>query len=535
MFDTLSLILLAAAIGGTLFGFDQRRRWRQPHLQLQASNKEQEDELGRLNERIARGLDGMGAALWEWNLPDDTLYLSDHFLDIVGYDRDDFGQGTTQFFDGIHADERTDLQRQFRAYLSHDTAQCSAEIRFRCKDGHYVWMHLNAVGSWDASGEPLSLVGSFSDITSKMQAEEERDRLFNLSTDMLSVGGFDQYLNQINPAWVRVLGWSRDELMGHPFLHFIHPADQEFTAEAWDLLKEGTPMQGLENRFRCRDGSFRWLSWGSTPYADRKLVFSVVRDITSEKKAEHQLLDYQDRLRSLSNQMSLVEDRQRRELASAIHDGLAQQLFGIRAQMVLLKYPDKVPNLQEVVVQIIQILDDTMNDARSLSFELFPPVLYEVGLEAAFAWLAHNYGERTGLACTSVCEGESLELPEDLRTMAYQCVRELLANVNKHAQATSIEITLNYVDSFLTILVEDDGEGFDVAKQERPSGLAKSTHGFGLFSIRERLRSVNGRMLVDSKPGQGTRIFLSFPLSGANFETPVGGGDPDQDNTNFDG
>ncbi len=520
MLSPLTIVLFLAALGGLVFGLYQRQRSQRIQQELQAEISTQSRALGDLNDRIRRGLDGMGAALWEWDLTDDTIYTSDLFLEITQYAKDEFGREAAHFFECFHPDERSEIQREFREYLNHKTAQCSAEVRFRCSDGHYVWMHLRAVGAWDEYGEATSLVGSFSDITSKMEAEEERDRLFNLSTDMLSVGGFDQFQQQINPAWVRVLGWSRDEMMGHPILHFIHPDDQKVSSEAWDLLKEGTPIEGLENRFRCRDGSFRWLSWSSFPYADRQLVFSVVRDITVQKKSEHQLLEYQNRLRSLSNQLSLVEDRQRRELASAIHDGLAQQLFGIRAQMVLLKYPEKVPNLQEVVVQIIQILDDTMSDARSLSFELFPPVLYEVGLEAAIVWLAHSFGERTGLACTSSREGEGEELPEDLRSMAYQCVRELLANVNKHAQAQKVEITLNYVNQFLTILVEDDGLGFDVRVQERPTGVTDSTSGFGLFSIRERLRSVDGRMLVDSKPGQGTRIFLSFPHAGSGHVTP---------------
>ncbi len=507
MTDPLTIILFLAFLGSLLYGLSQRSG----QQKLLAQIAEQGEELAHLNERIRRGLDGMGAALWEWNIPEDTIYLSDLFLEITGYSRDEFGTAAEDFFSCFHPDEQSEVRRKFLQYLEHNTAQCSSDIRFECKDGRYVWMHLRAVGSWDDAGQPLGLVGSFSDITSKMKAEEERDRLFNLSMDMLSVGGFDQYLQQINPAWVRILGWSRDELMSHPILHFVHPEDQAMTADAFELLKDGSPIEGLENRFRCRDGSFRWLSWGSFPYADRELVFSVVRDITYQKKAEHQLLDYQDRLRSLSSQLSLVEDRQRRELASAIHDGLAQQLFGIRAQMVLLKYPDKVPDLQAVVAQIISILDDTMADARSLSFELFPPVLYEVGLEAAVVWLAHQFSERSGLACIATREGDGEEMPEDLRSMAYQCVRELLANINKHAQASKVEITLNYVDQFLTILVEDDGVGFDVRRQERPSGVSKATHGFGLFSIRERLRSVDGRMLVDSKPGHGTRIFLSFP------------------------
>lgn len=520
MGNPLSIVLLLAAVGGLWYGWAQRRRARRRQEELIAESDALRDKLAKLNERIGRGFDGMGAALWEWNLTDDSIELSDLFLEITGYGRAEFGTDVADFFACFHPDERSALRQNFREYLNRNTAHCSTEVRFRCQDGHYVWMHLRAVGSWDDTGRATSLVGSFSDITSKMEAEEERDRLFNLSTDMLSVGGFNQYLHQINPAWVRVLGWSRDELMTHPILHYVHPDDQELFESAWSLLRDGTPIEGLEVRFRCRDGSYRWLAWDSFPYADRGLVFSVVRDVTNRKESERQLHEYRDRLRALSNQLSLVEDRQRRELAAAIHDGLAQQLFGIRAQMVLLKYPDKVPNLQDVVTQIIAILDDTMTSARSLSFELFPPVLYEVGLEAALVWLAHNFGERTGIDCQTSREGEGEELPEDMRSMAYQCVREVLANVKKHAEATRVVISLTYVNQFLTILVEDDGVGFDVRDQERPYQTTAATHGYGLFSIRERLRSVDGRMLVDSKAGRGSRIFMSFPHPGSGGQAP---------------
>jgi len=98
--------------------------------------------------------------------------------------------------------------------------------------------------------------------------------------------------------------------------------------------------------------------------------------------------------------------------------------------------------------------------------------------------------------------------------MVYHCIRELLANVNKHAEAGEVTLTLDYIHHFLTILVEDDGKGFDVAREESRVPDPDDTKGIGLFSIRERLRVINGRMLVDSKPGRGCRVFLSFPLDG---------------------
>ena len=234
-----------------------------------------------------------------------------------------------------------------------------------------------------------------------------------------------------------------------------------------------------------------------------------------QKRDRLKLLEYQNRLRVLNHQLVLVEDRQRRELAAAIHDGLAQQLFGVRAKVTLLKYPDRVENPQEIVQEAMDILDRTMQDARNLSFELFPPVLYEMGIEEALDWLVHHFSERTGTRCRVVTEGDRVEVPEDVRSMVYHCIRELLANVTKHAEADEVTVTLDYIHHFLTIVVEDDGLGFDVAREESRVPDPGDTRGIGLFSIRERLRVLNGRMLVDSKPGRGCRIFLSFPLEDA--------------------
>ena len=342
------------------------------------------------------------------------------------------------------------------------------------------------------------------------EAEEERDRLFNLSIDMLAVGGFDGFLEQLNPAWVRVLGWSRDDLMSRPIQEFVHPGDRDAVGAAFRRLADGEPVDGLECRMECRDGSHRWLSWNSFPYADRQRIFSVVRDITANKRAERLLLENQERLRALSNQLSLVEDRERRHLAEAIHDGLAQQLFGLRAQVTLLKYPEKLDDPRAVVEQVLAILDETMTQARTLTFELFPPVLYEVGLAGALEWLGRQFEQRTGIVCEVEDEDGEPDLPEDLRMMAYQSVRELLNNVRKHAGATRAEIRLCTGDGQVRLTIVDDGEGFDPECAEATVPSA-SAGGFGLFSMRERLRSVGGALRVDSRPGQGCRIDLTFP------------------------
>ena len=362
-----------------------------------------------------------------------------------------------------------------------------------------------------ASDEPAA---GDADATRRIEVEEERDRLFNLSRDMLAIGGFDGFLQQLNPAWVRVLGWSRDELMSRPVPEFVHEDDQQQALDMFASLAEGKPVDGLTLRFQARNGEHRWLSWSSFPYPGRSLVFTVVRDITLQKEAEAKLLEYQQQLRSLSSRLSQVEDEQRRDLATAIHDGLAQQLFGIRAQVTLLKFPDRIPDQAKLVQEILDLVDQTMAEARSLSFELFPPALAHAGLGAALEWLGRHFSRRTELPCRVIVPEEEPELPQDLRSMAYQCARELLTNAHKHAGATEVTVTLDIGPQEMILVVADDGIGFPAD----PDATGTDDHlpgGFGMFSIGERLRSIGGAMLTDpAADAGGARVTLVFPLTG---------------------
>ncbi|MBM4129416.1 PAS domain S-box protein [bacterium] len=476
--------------------------------------------LRRRLQRSLRTLTRLQGETWDWEIRADRLRVPSDVLALTGWSARECGASLAELSRHVPPAERAGLAARLRAQLAGTAGELNLEFKLECRDGRHRWLSIRGTVERDEAGVATRASGIWTDVTARVEAEEERDRLFNVSLDLLAVGGFDGTLQQVNPAWVRVLGWSRDDLMSRPVLEFIHPEDRALTAAAQLALAQGRVVADLRTRFRCRDGAHRWLSWSSFPYPDRHLVFSVVRDITEQKDAERRLLEYQDRLRAFSVRLAVAEERERRQLAVAVHDGLAQLLFAARAKVTLLKYPGKTGDQARLVDEALGILDDSLRQARSLSFELYPPVLHEAGLDAALAWLARQWTERTGIACAvRSTEGaaDPLTLSEDLRGLIYQCARELLTNVAKHAQATRVDVTLIHGDEALQLVVEDDGRGLSA---DRESAAAREElPGFGLFSVRERLRSVGGGLHLHSRTGAGLRVELTVPLRAGRCDT----------------
>jgi signal transduction histidine kinase len=228
-------------------------------------------------------------------------------------------------------------------------------------------------------------------------------------------------------------------------------------------------------------------------------------EIAEHRKSKQLLADQQRQLRRLANEITLVEERERRMIAADLHDGIGQSLAMIKAKIVDLQGDAIFSGFSKNLTAILGLLDGAIRATRSLTFEISSPVLYELGLLPAIRWLGDQFAEKHGLR-VNVREQQRLPaLRNDVRILLFKCVRELLTNVVKYAQATGVTITVGRSDTEIRITVEDNGRGFDTAEFD---ALAVQEKGFGLFSIRERLEQLEGRMLIDSAHGKGTRVVL---------------------------
>jgi len=238
-------------------------------------------------------------------------------------------------------------------------------------------------------------------------------------------------------------------------------------------------------------------------------IVDVYDDITERKIAENKLLTYQEKLRSLASELSLVEERERRSIATDLHDQIGQTLSVIKMKCSELRDSVDAPNIILQIDEVENLVKQTIEDTRTLTFELSPPVLYELGLVAAVDWLAEQFQTKHKLKCTVEADSTPKPLNQDIEVVLFRSVRELLVNIVKHAQAAKVKITIRSNKKNLRIRVTDDGIGFS---PETKATRAYKDQQFGLFNITERIRHLGGRLEVDSQRGKGTMVSLVAPL-----------------------
>ncbi len=232
-------------------------------------------------------------------------------------------------------------------------------------------------------------------------------------------------------------------------------------------------------------------------------------DITTRKRAEEKLVTYQTQLKHISSELSLAEERERRRISEDLHDRIGQTLTVIKMKLEELKAPQVDTDSDRVLHETGELLDNAIQETRTLTFEISPPLLYELGFEPAVEWLIEQFRERHHIPIEYDGNGGGRMLDDDVSFFLFKSVRELLFNIIKHARADRITVSVKREKNRIRISIQDNGVGFDSSKVQFSVNYLS---GFGLFSIRERMEHFSGNFDVESKPGQGTHITLAMSL-----------------------
>jgi len=331
-----------------------------------------------------------------------------------------------------------------------------------------------------------------------------------------------------NTGAERLTGWSGPEVIGRHFSLLYTPADQESGRIERALQQAGAAGRYEEQGQRVRKSGQRfWADVVITALRNargRLYGFAkITRDITERRQAEEALreanttleakvaqrtteLEHRARqLQKLTLELSQTEDRERKRMAEILHDDLQQQLAATKFHLGVLNNRLKHdPQQLALAAQLDQMLKEAVETCRSLSHDLSPAVLYQGDLAQTFEWLARQMQTRHGLQVRVDSRHEINVRSDAMRAFLYKAGQELLFNVVKHARVREAVIRLRCRGRYVGLSVTDRGRGFD------PQGLKEAT-GFGLFSIRERVDLLGGRMRIKSAAGKGSRFFIVLP------------------------
>jgi PAS domain S-box-containing protein len=377
-----------------------------------------------------------------------------------------------------------------------------------------------AVPLRDESGNVVQVIQIFRNVTAKKRAEEELRRSKEFLDNIIDALDDPVFVKDEQHRWV-ILNHRACELMGRPRQELIGKSDYDlFPKEQAEVFWKKDALVLASGETNINDEEITWqgrvhtISTKKSLFIDsvngRKFIAGIIRDITEGRQAEQRLHRYQEQLRSLASELSRTEERERRRLATGLHDSISQSLAMAKLRLDGLRSNAEGQRDAGELDEVARLIDHAIQNSRSLTFELSPPVLYELGLEAALESLVERMQHQHDIRIDFSSDGRSQSLREDLSVFCFRAVQELLINVVKHARTRQARVSLSQEGGTLKIIVLDHGAGF--VPGTMPNHADQSS-GFGLFSIEERVRHLGGHLEVDSRRGRGARVTLIIPLN----------------------
>ena len=318
-----------------------------------------------------------------------------------------------------------------------------------------------------------------------------------------------------NRAAESIFGCQAREVLGEPldrFIPSVHRANHEQFITRFAHKRKASHGIGVNDRIvtgiRFNGEEFPIDTAISHVKVDGAQFYTVIlRDVSEREQTARELADTVGQLRELSVRMHLVREDERRHLAHELHDDLCQLLAALRIDLSVLKSRWPLPN-EEIVAQFQRletISREAVETSRRVTRSLRPTALEDSTLSAAIEELCLEFSRRTGIPCQFKRTGPSEPQEERLATPLFRLVQESLTNIEKHAQASEVTVTLQRDANNLRLLVQDNGRGM-------PSAMKPRENAFGLVGMRERTLAAGGKFSVDSTQGVGTRVLAEFPL-----------------------
>ncbi len=448
------------------------------------------------------------------------LYVNAAWLRTLGYAAEDLPK--LNVFDVIHPGSRAHCRAVMARLVAGDSAQ-EVAVDLQARDGSAIAVE-GSVACRFAAGRPVATVGIFRDVRRRKHAEEELDRLFWLSLDMLCIAGVDGFFKRVNPAFEKTLGYTREELLSRQFIEFVHPDDRPDTLAQLRNLEQGLAVVNFRNRYRAKDGVYRWLDWHSAPPADDGLIYAVARDVTDQRRAEEELARRTAELARSNAELEQFAYVASHDLGSPLRNvaTIAEWLeeeIGVAPREEVQKH---LQLLRDRVRRMERLTDDLLEYSRAGKTSGAATTVDTAALvHEVAAFLAPPDGFQV------LVRGEMPVLRTE-RTPLEQVFRNLIGNAIKHHDRTDglVEVSSREEGGSPEFLVQDDGPGVPEPLQDRAFQMLQrfgapgraEGFGIGLALVKRLVESRGGRILLESS-GRGTCLRFTWP---SKAEQPSG-------------
>ncbi len=490
--------------------------------------KRMELALRQSEEKFRQIADTMPQLVWTAGPDGKVDYVNSFYEKCTGLGPE---TAATLIYDLIHPDDAKLFNEAWR-YAAHTGDTFEVEHRVGGNDREYRWFLTRGVSVRNGSGKIIKWYGTTTDIHDLRSLQEELELRVRERTEQLRkseetyrllfeenlAGVYRSILNpdtneiqhlDCNEAYTRIIGYSREEFVAGGISTFVSEEDRKKYLN--DLIGK-KKLVNCEGRRLRKDGKPIWILMNASlrkmDQGDKLLIEGTIVDITARKEAEDDMKASHEKLRAMASEMVRTEEKERQHIATVLHDTVAQTLAATKINLEGLQEHVSSDGL-EPMAAIRELLIQSIGQTRSIMAELSPPILNEIGFVPALEWLAEQVTEKHGISIEFDSTAEIGSLSHDIEVLLYQATRELLANIVKHAKAKCASIKVSEEDGKVKVEVIDDGIGLDKAKMGYHGDMSG---GFGLFSIKERLKHFGGELTIQSHKNQGTRIAMMVPL-----------------------
>jgi two-component system sensor histidine kinase UhpB len=323
---------------------------------------------------------------------------------------------------------------------------------------------------------------------------------------MSSADGATEYMNQQGVTLLELTG---SPMRGWWWLPFLHPDDVARARAAWQAAVDAVQAYRVEYRVRQPDGTYRWFLSQAVPVdvpgGGAKTWVGTWTDIDDRKHAESQLTHMNGRLRALSERLHLAREEEATRISRELHDELGSVLTRLRWDIAQLGTMEPgAGDARATAAAALALVDSIFASVRRIASQLRPSVLDDLGLLAALQWLARDCAQHGNISCHFDSSVEDVSLDAQRATTIFRVVQEALTNVQRHAAATTVTVSVHRDGGALVVTVADDGRGI-------PAEAAEGTISLGLLGMRARAALIGGTIEVRGTPGAGTVLTLRVP------------------------